>query len=102
MTETPKQDAPAYDERGNVRPTDARYTGADRKQLTGRELADIREAEIEAGWAKVAEQEAETQRKNAEALAAAEDAVLPSSQRKAPADDTTSPPAAKTTTKAKS
>jgi hypothetical protein len=82
MTETQKQDAPAYDDRGNVRPTDARFTGGQRDQVTPQELAAIREREIAEGWARVAEQERKTREDNDRRMAEAVAAVSP-----APAED---------------
>lgn len=64
-----KQDAPAYDESGNVRPSDARYTGGARKQLTNEELQAIREKEIQDGWARVDEQTKAEQAENDKRLA---------------------------------
>lgn len=86
MSEEHKQDAPAYDERGNVRPTDARFTGADRKQLTAAELQAIREQEVSDGWAKVAEQAEAEQAANDKRLAEA-GYVNPTLPAEVPVDD---------------
>lgn len=72
-----QQDAPAYDERGNVRPTDARFTGPDREKITTREQAAIREQEIADGWARVAEQQRALNEENDKRLADAQAAVSP-------------------------
>lgn len=89
-TETPKQDAPAYDDRGNVRPTDARYAGADRVKYTQQELANIRQQEIRDNERVVAEQQAKVQAENDERLAASTDGVMPTvddTDAPTPADD---------------
>lgn len=86
MTETPKQDAPAYDNRGNVRPTDARFTGADRPKVSAQELVDIRAAEIRRNTEILAERQAKLQAENDQRLREATEGVLPSSQLDAAAD----------------
>lgn len=77
MSEETKQDAPAYDDRGNVRPTDARYTGGDRPKITPQEQAAIRDKEIKAGWARVADQQQKVNAENEQRLADAVAAVSP-------------------------
>lgn len=76
-SETPKQDAPVYDDRGNVRPTDARYAGRDRVKVSAQELTDIREQEIRENERFIQEQQAEVAEANAKRLAEATDGVLP-------------------------
>lgn len=84
-TETPdpdKTDAPVYDAvTGSVRPTDARYAGPNRAQLTPQELADIREAEIEANTKALEEQERKQREANDKALRDSQNSVLPTSQQ---------------------
>lgn len=81
------QDAPAYDDRGNVRPTDARFTGSDRPKITTQEQAAIREKEIADGWARVSEEQralnAENDKRLADAVASVSPAPAP-----VPADET--------------
>lgn len=83
-----QQDAPAYDASGNVRPTDARYTGSDRPKITTQEQAAIREKEIADGWARVSEEQralnAENDKRLADAVASVSPAPAP-----VPADDET-------------
>lgn len=82
MSEETKQDAPAYDDRGNVRPTDARYTGTDRPKITPQEQAAIRDKEIRDGWQRVSEQQKKLNAENEARLAQAVADVSP-----APVDD---------------
>lgn len=86
MSDETKQDAPAYDDRGNVRPTDARYTGADRPKITPQEQAAIRDQEIKDGWARVAAQQKKLNAENEARLADAQAAVSPAPKAEAPAD----------------
>lgn len=84
-TNPPEQDAPAYDDRGNVRPTDARYAGANRAKLTQQELTNIREQEIRDNTALLAEQQAKLSAENDQRLAESTDGILPT------LDDTDAP-----------
>lgn len=73
-----KQDAPVYDAKtGSVRPTDARYAGANRVQLTGPELAAIREQEIAEGTERLRKQQEKIQADNDQRLADSVASVSP-------------------------
>lgn len=86
MTEQAKQDAPVYDDRGNVRPTDARYAGRNREQLSNQELAAIREQEIADATERLRKDQAELQAKNDQALADSIASVSPASATSTEAD----------------
>lgn len=87
MTETPKQDAPVYDNRGNVRPTDARYAGRNREQLTNQELAEIREQEIADATERLRQDQEKLQAENDQRLADSIASVSPASATASTTDD---------------
>jgi hypothetical protein len=85
MTDAPKQDAPVYDAQGNVRPTDARYAGRNRQQLTNQELAAIREQEIAEATEELRKRQEALQAQNDQALLDAVASVSPADSDAAPA-----------------
>jgi hypothetical protein len=87
MTDAPKQDAPVYDAQGNVRPTDARYAGRNRQQLTNQELAAIREQEIAEATEALRKRQEALQAQNDQALLDAVASVSPADSDAAKAAD---------------
>jgi uncharacterized protein (UPF0210 family) len=87
MTEQAKQDAPVYDDRGNVRPTDARYAGRNREQLSNQELAAIREQEIADATERLRQDQEKLQAENDQRLADSIASVSPASATASTTDD---------------
>jgi uncharacterized protein (UPF0210 family) len=87
MTEQAKNDAPVYDDRGNVRPTDARYAGRNREQLSNQELAAIREQEIADATERLRQDQEKLQAENDQRLADSIASVSPATSTASTTDD---------------